>query len=88
MLVLRRPPRRNRWELLAVSGTIPVARLCRLEKKNEKGEWVRVGDHALLYPHRYAERLSEKGKIGRATVLDERLQPTGEVYEVEGADLL
>lgn len=71
-----------------LSGTTPVPRLCRLERLNENGTWERVGDHSLLYPHRYAERLADKGKVGRATVLDDRLQPTDEVYVVEGADLL
>lgn len=65
-----------------MSGTIPVPRLCRLERL-EDGQWTKVGDYALLYPHRYAERLAEKGKAGRATVLADDLQPTDEVYTVE-----
>lgn len=71
----------------AVNTTIPVPRLCRLERLKD-GQWEKMGDYSLLYPHRYAERLAEKGKVGRATVLDDRLQPTDEVYVIEGADLL
>jgi hypothetical protein len=70
-----------------LNATIPVPRLCRLERL-ENGQWTKVGDYALLYPHRYAERLAEKGKVGRATVLADNLQPTDEVYVIEGADLL
>ena len=62
-----------------MNETIPVARLCRLERL-EGDQWVVVGDYSLLYPHRYPERLAVNGKIGRATVLDEHLAVTGEVY--------
>ena len=51
--------------------------LCRLEYLTRKG-WV-VGHHAiaLLHPEGYVERLEANGKVGRCTVLDENLQPTG-----------
>lgn len=57
-----------------------VGTLCRLEYLTRKG-WV-MG-HAginLLHPERYVERLTDRGKFGRCTVLDDRLQPTGTVY--------
>jgi len=55
--------------------------LCRLEYLTRKG-WV-VGHAAmnLLHPERYPERLAANGKIGRVTVLDDTLQPTGTTYE-------
>lgn len=66
-----------------MTGTIPVPRLCRLERLNDEGEWERVGDYSLLYPHRYPERLAAAGKAGRATVLDDSLRPTKETYTVK-----
>ena len=64
--------------------TTPVPTLCRLEYLTRNG-WV-VG-HAginLLNPSRYCERLTERGKFGRATELDDRLQPTGQVWTSAG----
>lgn len=63
--------------------TIPVPKLVRLEYLTANG-WV-VGHKAvnLLHPGRYVERLSDKGKFGRATELDDRLQPTGQVWTTE-----
>lgn len=60
--------------------SIPVPTLCRLEYLTRKG-WV-VGHSAinLLHPERYVERLEAHGKIGRCTVLDDTLQPTGRVW--------
>ena len=59
---------------------IPVPTLCRLEYLTREG-WV-VGHAAfnLLHPERYVERLEERGKVGRCTVLGDDLQPTDEVY--------
>jgi hypothetical protein len=57
-----------------------VPTLCRLEYLTPSG-WV-VG-HAgmnLLDPGRYVERLATHNKFGRATELDESLQPTGKVW--------
>lgn len=54
-------------------------KLVRLETLVD-GSWVRGLDVALLYPERYAERLAAKGKVGRAIELDDRLQPTGQVW--------
>ena len=34
----------------------------------------------LLDPQRYVDRLASNGKFGRATTLDDRLAPTGEVF--------
>ena len=59
---------------------IETPTLCRLEYLTRKG-WV-VG-HAsinLLHPEKYVERLEAHGKIGRCTVLDDMLQPTGRVW--------
>jgi hypothetical protein len=65
--------------------TTPVPSFCRLEQWNpHRLEWTTL--HAgisLLHPRRYVERLAAKGKIGRVTVID-----TGEVIQLEGADLL
>jgi hypothetical protein len=60
--------------------TTPVPSLCRLEYLTRKG-WV-VGHAAvnLLHPAKYVERLEAHGKVGRCTVLDDRLQPTGQVW--------
>lgn len=66
----------------------PVPRLTRLETY-KRGQWVvSHAGVALLHPDRYAPRLADRGLIARATVLDENLQPTDEVYMTEGADLL
>lgn len=54
--------------------------LCRLEYLTANGWSVGHAGVALLHPDRYVERLTARGKFGRATVLDERLQPTDEVY--------
>jgi hypothetical protein len=64
--------------------------LVRLEYQNSKGDWTLAhAGIALLAPGRYVERLADKGKIGRATVLDpDTLAPTGKVYEDERWDLL
>lgn len=64
---------------------IPVPRMCRLERLTD-GKWVHVTDCSLLYPDRYPQRLAAKGKVGRATVLDGNLRPTGEVYTATLAD--
>lgn len=58
----------------------PTPTLCRLEYLTRKG-WV-VGANVinLLNPERYVERLEANGKIGRCTVLDDVLQPTGQVW--------
>lgn len=61
---------------------VETPKLCRLEKLI-RGEWVKVGDHSLLHPERYAERLAVKGIVGRATELDDSLQPTGKVHTVD-----
>ena len=55
--------------------------LCRLEYERPDGTWA-LGHAgvALLHPEKYPERLAKKGKRGRVTVLDERLQPTDTVY--------
>jgi hypothetical protein len=60
--------------------TTPVPTLVRLEYLTPDG-WV-VGHKALnlLSPARYVERLLARGKFGRATALDDELQPTGEVW--------
>lgn len=42
--------------------------------------WVDNGKASLLFPERYPERLRAKGKFGRCTALDDRLQPTGRVW--------
>ena len=59
--------------------TFPVPTFVRLEFLTPTG-WVDNGTAALLYPHRYPERLREKGKFGRCTALDEKLKPTGRVW--------
>lgn len=54
----------------------------RLEVLTPDG-WVLAGGHAmqsLLHPERYPERLRERGKFGRATLLDDRLRPTKTVW--------
>lgn len=58
----------------------PTPKLVRLERFID-GQWV-VSQTAisLLYPEKYAPRLLAKGKVGRATELDERLQATGQVW--------
>lgn len=58
---------------------------CRLEFFNAKtGSWVVAHKGVpLLHPDRYVERLAERGKIGRVTIL-----ATGEVIQGDGADLL
>jgi hypothetical protein len=59
----------------------PVPTLCRLEYLTPNG-WT-VGHHGvnLLHPERYVERLAERGKFGRVTVLADDLTPTSTVYE-------
>ena len=59
---------------------MPETFLCRLEYLTPEG-WA-VGHHGvgLLDPGAYVVRLRKNGKFGRATVLDDRLQPTSEVY--------
>ena len=59
----------------------PVPTLVRLEYLTPTG-WA-VGHRAmnLLHPARYVERLAARGKIGRATELDDQLQPTGTVWQ-------
>jgi hypothetical protein len=59
--------------------------IVRLEYLTPDG-WVLAGEHALcslLFPERYPERLREHGKFGRATLLDDRLQPTDTVWVAE-----
>jgi len=65
---------------------IPVPTLCRLEYLTPHG-WA-VGHAAvnLLHPQRYVERLWARGKAGRATELDDRLQPTGQVWAAPDVD--
>jgi hypothetical protein len=60
--------------------SVAVPTLCRLEYLTRQG-WV-VGHAAvnLLSPERYVERLEAHGKVGRCTVLDDSLQPTGQVW--------
>jgi len=62
-------------------GRFPVPTLCRIEYLTRKGWVVGAASVNLLNPERYPERLAANGKIGRVTVLDEVLQPTGETYE-------
>lgn len=50
--------------------------ICRLEYLTRKGWVVGHAAVALLHPARYVERLEAAGKVGRATVLDDNLQPT------------
>lgn len=59
---------------------LPVPTLVQLEYLTRDG-WV-VGHKgiALLQPARYVERLAARGKVGRATALDDQLQPTGQVW--------
>lgn len=58
----------------------PVPTLCRLEYLGRKGWVMGHAGVALLAPERYVERLTARGKFGRATELDDRLQPTGKVW--------
>lgn len=62
--------------------------LVRIEHLTPRGEW--VVDHAgvnLLDPQAYVERIAER-RMTRCIGLDDRLQATGHIYEIEGADLL
>lgn len=54
--------------------------LCRLEYLTRKGWVVGHAGISLLDPGRYVERLTARGKFGRCTELDDRLQATGTVY--------
>ena len=58
-----------------------MSTLCRLEILTPQGWWVSHAGIALLNPGRYVERLAARNKFGRATELDDRLQPTGTVWE-------
>lgn len=40
--------------------------LVHLEYLTPSGDWAFLATHNLLYPERYAERLSDAGKVGRA----------------------
>ena len=60
--------------------SIPKPTLVRLEIWTSKGWLIREAAVSLLHPERYPERLAASGKIGRVTVLDDRLQPTGKVW--------
>jgi hypothetical protein len=62
---------------------IPVPTLVRLDYLTPDG-WI-TGHKALnlLHPARYVERLLARGKFGRATALDDQLQPTGQVWVAE-----
>lgn len=55
--------------------------LVRLEYLTPRGWVVGHAGIALLDPQRYVDRLLAKEKFGRCIVLDESLQPTGEVFE-------
>lgn len=64
-----------------LTSPIPTPTLVRLEYLTRDG-WV-VGHKAmnLLHPERFVQRLLDRGKFGRATALDEELQPTGQVWQ-------
>jgi hypothetical protein len=50
----------------AVKKGLPTPVTCRLEYLTPEGDWTYLATHALLYPDRYADRLSDAGKVGRA----------------------
>lgn len=54
--------------------------LTRLEYLTPDGWHVGHAAVNLLDPEAYVKRLSARGKFGRATILDDRLQPRGKVY--------
>jgi hypothetical protein len=58
--------------------------LTRLEYLTPEGWAIGHAGIALLDPEAYVKRLRARGKFGRATVLNDRLQPTGEIYVAEG----
>lgn len=65
---------------MSADPALPTPTLVRLEYLTRDG-WV-TGHKAmsLLNPARYVERLLARGKFGRATALDDDLQPTGQVW--------
>lgn len=68
-----------------MSGVDRRPKLVRLESLTPSG-WVLHGGHlalALIYPERFVERFRESGKFVRATLLDEHLAPTDEVWVAE-----
>lgn len=52
----------------------------RIEYLTRDGWKVGHANFPLLTPQRYVDRLTAKGKFGRATVLDDSGEPTAEVY--------
>lgn len=66
-----RPSLKQRW---------PVPEMTRLEYLTAEGWQVGHAGIALLDPEAYITRLSKRGEFGRATVLDDLLQPTDRVY--------
>lgn len=59
----------------------PVPVLCRLEYLTPDGWKVGHAGINLLHPERYVERLAERGKFGRATVLADDLKTELQVFE-------
>jgi len=57
-----------------------VPTLCRIEYLTPDGWKVGHAGMNLLHPERYVERLPDRNKFGRATELDDSLQPTGKVW--------
>lgn len=60
---------------------IPVPSLCRLEYLTPEGWVVGHAGVSLLNPAKYVERLAERGKFGRATVLADDLKTALQVFE-------
>jgi hypothetical protein len=65
--------------------TARVPTTCRLEYLTPRGWTVGHAGLALLDPQAYVDRLQAKAKFGRAVELSDDLQPTGKVWETEGA---
>jgi hypothetical protein len=61
-------------------STNASGRLTKIEYLTRDGWVVGHACVALLHPERYVERLTDHGKFGRATVLNEDLSDSDEVY--------
>lgn len=61
-------------------STVPQPILVRLEYLTPEGWEAYARIHSLLHPEKYPERMTAMRKFGRATELDDNLQPTGRVW--------